>query len=479
MLLGSILLFLSILASKTSFRYGIPSLLIFMAVGMLAGSDGIGGIYFNDPGITQFLGVVALIFILFSGGLETKWESIKPVWKKGVTLSTLGVFITAITVGLFVSWITDFSLVEGMLLGAIVSSTDAAAVFSILRTKSLGLKGGLRPLLELESGSNDPMAYFLTIAMLQLVKQPDTNLWMLVPMFFKQMVMGAAMGIGLGYGMVQVINRIRLQVEGLYTVLLIALAFFSFAITDFIGGNGFLAVYIAAVILGNKSFVHKKTLIQYFDGLAWLMQVVMFITLGLLVYPTKVMPLAGTGFLIAVFLMFIARPIAVYISMAFFHLRRNERIFISWVGLRGAVPIIFATYPLLANVDKADTIFHLVFFIAVSSVLLQGTTLALFADSLGLTVPATIKRKFALDLELSDQAKNVMDDIVIDLNSAVVGKEIMSLGLPKTVLIVLIERDGKFITPNGSARIYANDKLKLMADNEQSLQIAFDILTKE
>lgn len=479
MLLGSILLFLSILASKTSFRYGIPSLLIFMAVGMLAGSDGIGGIYFNDPGITQFLGVVALIFILFSGGLETKWESIKPVWKKGVTLSTLGVFITAITVGLFVSWITDFSLVEGMLLGAIVSSTDAAAVFSILRTKSLGLKGGLRPLLELESGSNDPMAYFLTIAMLQLVKQPDTNLWMLVPMFFKQMVMGAAMGIGLGYGMVQVINRIRLQVEGLYNVLLIALAFFSFAITDFIGGNGFLAVYIAAVILGNKSFVHKKTLIQYFDGLAWLMQVVMFITLGLLVYPTKVMPLAGTGFLIAVFLMFIARPIAVYISMAFFHLRRNERIFISWVGLRGAVPIIFATYPLLANVDKADTIFHLVFFIAVSSVLLQGTTLAIFADSLGLTVPATIKRKFALDLELSDQAKNVMDDIVIDLNSAVVGKEIMSLGLPKTVLIVLIERDGKFITPNGSAKIYANDKLKLMADNEQSLQIAFDILTKE
>jgi cell volume regulation protein A len=478
LLLGSILLFLSILASKTSFRYGIPSLLIFMAVGMLAGSDGIGGIYFNDPGITQFLGVVALIFILFSGGMETKWESIKPVWKKGVTLSTLGVLITALTVGFFVSWLTDFSLVEGMLLGAIVSSTDAAAVFSILRTKSLGLKGGLRPLLELESGSNDPMAYFLTIAMVQLVKQPDTNLWMLVPMFFKQMVMGAAMGVALGYGMVQVINRIRLQVEGLYTVLLIALAFFSFAITDFIGGNGFLAVYIAAVILGNKNFVHKKTLIQYFDGLAWLMQIVMFITLGLLVYPTKVWPLAGTGFLIALFLMFVARPIAVYISMAFFHLRRNERIFISWVGLRGAVPIIFATYPLLANVEKADTIFHLVFFIAVSSVLLQGTTLAIFADTLGLTVPATKKRKFAIDLELSDQAKNVIDDIEIDVNSAVVGKEIMALGLPKTVLIVLIERDGKFITPNGSAKILAHDKLKLMADNELSLQAAFDLLSK-
>lgn len=477
-LIGSLLLFLSILASKLSTRYGIPSLIIFMGVGMLAGSDGIGKIHFNDPGITQFLGVIALTFILFSGGLETKWESIKPVLRKGIVLSTVGVFLTALSVGTFVWLLTDFSFAEGMLLGAIVSSTDAAAVFSILRTRSVGLKGGLRPLLELESGSNDPMAYFLTIAMVQLVQMPDASVWSLVPLFFKQMLLGAGIGLLMGLVMVQLMNRIRLEVEGLYSVLLMALAFFTFSIADFIGGNGFLAIYLAAVILGNRAFVHKKTLIQYFDGLAWLMQIVMFLTLGLLVYPSKILPIAGTGLLIALFLMFVARPLAVYLSLPFFHLRRKERVFISWVGLRGAVPIVFATYPLLAGLAKADEIFHLVFFISVSSVLLQGTTLALFADFLGLTVPATIKRRFALDLELNEQAKNVLVDYAIADNNPVVGKEIMSLDLPKTVLIVVIQRGGKFITPNGSTRLFTGDKLKLMADNEVSLQVAYTKLGK-
>jgi len=449
-----------------------------MGVGMLAGSDGIGKIHFNDPAITQFLGVIALTFILFSGGLETKWESIKPVLRKGIVLSTVGVLLTAISVGTFVWFLTDFSFAEGMLLGAIVSSTDAAAVFSILRTRSVGLKGGLRPLLELESGSNDPMAYFLTIAMIQFVQMPDASIWSLVPMFFKQMLLGAGIGLVMGLVMIQLMNRIRLEVEGLYNVLLMALAFFTFSITDFVGGNGFLAIYLAAVVLGNRAFVHKKTLIQYFDGLAWLMQIVMFLTLGLLVYPTKILPIAGTGLLIALFLMFVARPLAVYLSLPFFHLRRKERVFISWVGLRGAVPIVFATYPLLAGLAKADEIFHLVFFISVSSVLLQGTTLALFADFLGLTVPATIKRRFALDLELSEQAKNVLTDFQIADGNPVVGKEIMGLGLPKTVLIVLIQREGKFITPNGSTRLFQGDQLKLMADNEMSLQIAYSKLGK-
>lgn len=477
-LISSLLLFLSIVASKLSTRYGIPSLIIFMGVGMLAGSDGIGKIHFNDPAITQFLGVIALTFILFSGGLETKWESIKPVLRKGIVLSTMGVLLTALTVGTFVWMLTDFSFAEGMLLGAIVSSTDAAAVFSILRTRSVGLKGGLRPLLELESGSNDPMAYFLTIAMLQLVQLPDASVWSLIPLFFKQMVLGAGIGLVMGLVMIQLMNKIKLEVEGLYTVLLMALAFFTFSITDFVGGNGFLAIYLAAVVLGNRAFVHKKTLIQYFDGLAWLMQIVMFLTLGLLVFPSKIVPIAGTGLLIALFLMFVARPLAVYLSLPFFHLRRKERIFISWVGLRGAVPIVFATYPLLAGIAKADEIFHLVFFISVSSVLLQGTTLALFAEFLGLTVPATKKRRFALDLELTDQAKNVLVDFAIGDDNPVIGKEIMGLGLPKTVLIVLIQRDGKFITPNGSTRIFKGDKLKLMADNEVSLQIAYTKLGK-
>lgn len=477
-LIGSLLLFLSIVASKLSARYGIPSLIIFMGVGMLAGSDGIGKIQFNDPAITQFLGVIALTFILFSGGLETKWESIKPILRKGIALSTVGVLLTALSVGTFVWLLTDFSFAEGMLLGAIVSSTDAAAVFSILRTRSVGLKGGIRPLLELESGSNDPMAFFLTIAMVQLVQMPETSVWSLVPLFFKQMLLGAGIGSVMGLAMVQFMNRIKLEIEGLYTVLLMALAFFTFSITDFVGGNGFLAIYLAAMILGNRAFVHKKTLIQYFDGLAWLMQIIMFLTLGLLVYPSKIIPIAGTGLLIALFLMFVARPLAVYLSLPFFHLRRKERIFISWVGLRGAVPIVFATYPLLAGLAKADEIFHLVFFISVSSVLLQGTTLALFADFLGLTVPATIKRRFALDLELSEQAKNVLVDFEIVEGNTVVGKEILALGLPKTVLIVLIQRQGKFITPNGSSRLLPGDKLKLMADNDSSLQLAYIRLGK-
>jgi cell volume regulation protein A len=365
-----------------------------------------------------------------------------------------------------------------MLLGAIVSSTDAAAVFSILRTRSIGLKGGLRPLLELESGSNDPMAYFLTIAMIQFVQMPDASVWSLVPLFFKQMLLGAVIGLIMGFIMIQLMNRIRLEIEGLYTVLLMSLAFFTFSVTDFVGGNGFLAIYLAAVVLGNRAFVHKKTLIQYFDGLAWLMQIVMFLTLGLLVYPSKILPIAGTGLLIALFLMFVARPLAVYLSLPFFHLRRKERVFISWVGLRGAVPIVFATYPLLAGLAKADEIFHLVFFISVSSVLLQGTTLALFANFLGLTVPATKKRRFALDLELTDQAKNVLVDFQIGEENPVIGKEIMALELPKTVLIVLIQRNGKFITPNGATRLLGGDQLKLMADHEISLESAYQKLGK-
>lgn len=479
LLIGSVLLILSIVASKTGFKYGVPTLIIFMGVGMLAGSDGPGGIVFEDAAVTQFLGVVALIFILFSGGLDTRWDSVKPVLWKGASLATVGVFITAFAVGGFVWLVTDFSFLEGLLLGAIVSSTDAAAVFSILRTRSMGLKGGLRPLLELESGSNDPMAYFLTLAVISFIQAPDTSIWAMLFWFFKQMFLGTAVGLGMGFISTFIMNRIRLEIEGLYVVLLMALAFFTYAFTDFVGGNGFLALYLCAVFLGNRSFVHKKTMLQFFDGMAWLMQIVMFLALGLLVFPSQILPIAGKGILISLFLMFAARPLAVYLSTLLFHMRRMERIFLSWVGLRGAVPIIFATYPMLAGIPKAGEIFHLVFFIAVSSVLLQGTTLGAFASFLGLSVAAEKKRRFALDLELKEGMKNVMEDLVISENSPVVGREIMALGLPKTVLIVLIQRNAKFITPNGTTRLLPGDKVKLMADNEQSMQLAFERLRKK
>ena len=297
LLIGSLLLFFSIIAGKTSYRFGVPTLILFLAVGMLAGSEGILGIHFNDPALAQFIGIVSLNFILFSGGLETSWSTIKPVLWQGITLSTAGVLLTAVSLGVFVWTITDFTLMEGLLLGAIVSSTDAAAVFSILRSKKLGLKYNLRPTLELESGSNDPMAYVLTIAFLGLVTHPEKSAWSIIPLFIQQMAVGGLTGFLMGKASKLIINRIKLDFEGLYPVLVITLMFFTFASADFLGGNGFLAVYLCAVYLGNHSLIHKKTILKMYDGLSWLMQIILFLTLGLLVFPSHIIPVMGIGLL--------------------------------------------------------------------------------------------------------------------------------------------------------------------------------------
>lgn len=379
LLIGSLLLFISIVVGKTSYKFGVPTLLLFLIIGMLAGSDGIGGIQFDNPKIAQFIGIVSLNFILFSGGLDTNWSSVKPILREGIALSTAGVLLTALSLGTFVWLLTDFTIYESMLLGSIVSSTDAAAVFSILRSKSLALKTNLRPTLELESGSNDPMAYVLTIAFLTLVVNQDQELVSIIPMFLQQMILGGIAGFGFGKISKFVINKIKLDFEGLYPVLVIALMFITFATTDFFGGNGFLAIYICAVYLGNQDLIHKKTILKMYDGLAWLMQIVLFLTLGLLVYPSEVIPYIGIGLLISLFLIFVARPVGVFLSLIFFKMKLRRRFYISWVGLRGAVPIVFATYPLLAGIEKANMIFNIVFFISVTSVLIQGTTLSIVA----------------------------------------------------------------------------------------------------
>ncbi len=467
LLLGSVLLFISIIASKTSFKLGVPTLILFLVVGMLAGSDGPGGIYFNDPRLAQFLGVVSLTFILFSGGLDTKWESVKPVLWQGLSLSTLGVLITALLVGVFSSYLLGFTIAEGLLLGAIVSSTDAAAVFSILRTRSIGLKGNLRPTLEFESGSNDPMAYFLTISMTFIVLNPDTSVLVLIPKFLKGMVLGGLCGFVMGKAMILLINKIRLDVAGLYPVLILSLVFFTFSFTDFIGGNGFLAIYISGIILGSSNFIHKKSLMKFYDGQAWLMQIVMFLSLGLLVYPSKIVPIFGPGILISVFLIFAARPIAVFISLSLTKgLNFRKKLFISWVGLRGAAPIVFATYPMLAGMHYADTIFNLVFFISVSSVVLQGSTLPIVARWLHVSVPGKIKRNFPLDIELKEDIKSELVELDIPTNSPVVGRAVVQIGMPKGSIIVLIHRNDKYITANGETVIEANDHLLVMADNK-------------
>ena len=316
-----------------------------------------------------------LSFILFAGGLETQWESISSEIWRGLSLSTLGVVITATLVGMFAVMVLKFSVLEGMLLGAIVSSTDAAAVFSVLGSSKVRLKGGLKPLLELESGSNDPMAVFLTLGIIRILSNPGSSLWDLVPSFFLQMGLGSVLGYALGKAMIFVINRLRLEFEGLYPVLSLAGVLFIYGLTTSLGGNGFLAVYVAGILLGNHEFIHKKSLILFHDGLAWLMQITMFLTLGLLVFPRRLPAIAGIGLIVSLFLIFVARPISVFASLLFAKLNYRRKAMISWVGLRGAAPIILATFPLVAGIPKADTIFNLVFFIVLTSVLLQGTTI--------------------------------------------------------------------------------------------------------
>lgn len=474
--IGSILLFISLFAGKTSYKYGVPVLVFFVVIGILAGSEGIGGIYFNNPKITQFIGIIALNFILFSGGFDTSWSSVKPILWQGVTLSTLGVFITAFAVGLFVCAITDFTIYEGLLMGSIVSSTDSAAVFSILRSKKIALKGNLRPTLELESGSNDPMAYALTITFTVLVINQDASLLSTIPVFIKQIVLGGLLGFVFGRISKIVINGIKLAYEGLYIVLLIAIMFFSFAATDLIGGNGFLAVYLCAIYLGNQDLIHKKKILKSFDSFAWLMQIVLFLALGLLVFPSQIIPVIGIGMVISAFLILLARPLSVFISLMFFKVQNRSKWFISWVGLRGAVPIVFATYPLLAGVEKSQMIFNIVFFISLTSVIIQGTTLPLVAKWLHLTLPEKAKQRTQTDIELTDGAKSVFTKILIPHKSSVIGKQIVQLGLPKTTLISFIQRDNKYVIPDGSTILQPNDILYLLTENKEVLARVFECL---
>ncbi len=478
LLVGSLLLFVSIIVGKTSYKFGVPTLLLFLAIGMFAGSDGIGGIQFDNPQIAQFIGIVSLNFILFSGGLDTNWTSVKPILKEGLVLSTLGVLLTALTLGTFVYYVTDFTIYESMLLGSIVSSTDAAAVFSILRSKNLALKTNLRPTLELESGSNDPMAYVLTIAFLTLVINQDQSLASIVPLFLQQMILGGIAGFAFGKLSKFIINKIKLDFEGLYPVLVIALMFITFSTTDFFGGNGFLAIYICAVYLGNQDLIHKKTILKMYDGLAWLMQIVLFLTLGLLVFPSQVFPYMGVGLLISLFLIIVARPVSVFLSLVFFKMKLRRRFYISWVGLRGAVPIVFATYPLLAGIDKANMIFNIVFFISVTSVLIQGTTLSIVAKWLRVALPEKAKKITELDQLVLDLPKSSLQEFEILPDFQATGKRIVDLNFPKSAFIIMIKRNGEFIRPGGSTILETKDVLMVLADNQEDFEKVDDCIQK-
>ena len=371
----SSLIILSILTIKLSNRFGIPSLVLFLAIGMLAGSDGLGGITFDNPSLVRSLGVTALVLILFSGGLDTEWAAVRPIVWQGLSLSTIAVLITALLIGVFVAWVQGFSFLEGLLLGAIVSSTDAAAVFMVLRARKTKIPRRLIQLLEFESGSNDPMAVVLTIALIRLLTEPATSFGELIVFFVMQMAVGTVVGIAMGEIMRRSFNALDLELEGIYPVLSVALALLTYGLTDYLDGSGFLAVYLAGLVMARKPFTHQQSVLRFHDGLAWLMQVTMFLALGLQVFPARLLPIAGVGLLVSLFLIFVARPASVHVALAFAPMSFREQTLVAWAGLRGAVPIILATFPLVAGIDKADTIFHLVFFLALTSVVMQGTAI--------------------------------------------------------------------------------------------------------
>jgi cell volume regulation protein A len=384
----SVLTILSILTIKLSVRFGIPSLVLFLGIGMLAGSDGPGGLYFDNPPLVQSLGVTALVFILFAGGLDTEWEGVRPVIWSGLSLSTIAVFLTAVSVGWFVSVVQGLSFLEGLLLGAIVSSTDAAAVFLVLRGRNARIPTKLTNLIELESGSNDPMGVVLTLAIIQLLTNPATSLGELFGFFVVQMTVGAVLGVAMGELIRWTLNTLKLELTGIYPVLSVAFALLTYGLTAELQGSGFLAVYLAGLFLRRRPVAHKRSLVHFHDGLAWLMQIAMFLILGLQVFPTRLLPIAGIGLLVALFLIFVARPLSIHVALLFSSLSFREQMLIAWVGLRGAVPIVLATFPVLAGIQQADTIFHLVFFIALTSVLVQGPPIPWITRKLRLDRPA-------------------------------------------------------------------------------------------
>ena len=466
LLISSLLLFAGILASKASSRFGIPALLLFLVVGMIAGSEGPGGIPYDDPVSAQFVGVVALAYILFAGGLETSRSSFSQVLWQGLSLSTLGVFVTAALVGWLARMVLGFSWLEGLLFGSIVSSTDAAAVFSVLRSQKIGLKGTTQALLEFESGSNDPMAVFLTTALIGLLRDPQSSWLSLIPAFLLQMVLGAAFGFAVGKAMVIVLNRMNLESEGLYPVTTLAAVLLTYGGTALVGGNGFLAVYIAGIVLGNSDFIHKRSIVRFHDGVAWLMQMAMFLVLGLLVFPSRLLPVAGSALLLSAFLVLVARPVAVMLGLSFSRLEFRQKVLISWVGLRGAVPIVLATFPFLAGLPRADLYFNVVFFIVLTSVLVQGTSIPLVARWLRLEVPVLVRRQYPLEFVPTSKDQSELVELTVLSSSPVVGCRIMDLGLPKSALVVLVGRGEDFIAPRGGTRLESGDTMLVMTGKE-------------
>lgn len=482
LLVGALLLFVAVMAGKVAYRFGAPALLLFLSVGMIFGLNFIS---FRSFEITQGIGMLALCIILFTGGMDTKFSDIRPILGPGVVLATVGVALTALFVGTFIflfsKWVgLALSFPVSLLLASTMASTDSASVFSILRTKKQGLRQNLRPLLELESGSNDPMAYMLTIVMVAVVTSSggEMSVWNSIMRFVVQMLVGGVVGYGIGRLAVFTINNINIKNNAsLYSVLLLAFVFFSFSFTSLVWGNGYLAVYVTGLVVGNYKVAHRSNLSTFFDGFTWLAQIVMFLTIGLLVNSDELLQhdVLLLGLAVGAFLILIARPLAVFISLApFRRFTTKARVYIAWVGLRGAVPIIFATYPIVAGVENGYLIFNVVFLGTLISLLVQGTTVSGMANWLGL---AYEEKEPLFKVGIPDSIKSNFSEIEVTDAMLAHGVTLRDIDLPDNTLVVMISRGENYFVPRGNTELAVGDRLLVVSDrNEEELQQMYSTL---
>ena len=476
-LVGALLLFVAVMAGKVAYRFGAPALLLFLGVGMLFGLNFIS---YRSVEMTQFVGMIALCIILFTGGMDTKFSEIKPIIGPGVVLATVGVVMTAFVLAGFVWLVAPWLGIEipfalALLLASTMSSTDSASVFSILRSKKQGLKQNLRPLLELESGSNDPMAYMMTILLISVVSNTSSGvgLGMSVVFFVVQMVVGALSGYLIGRLAVWTINRIKLANHSLYSVRLLAFLFFSFAFTDLIKGNGYLAVYLSGLVIGNHKLEQKRPLTVFFDGFTWLMQIVMFLTLGLFVNSNELLEprVLILGGLVGAFMILVARPLTVFTCLLPFRkFTTKARLYVSWVGLRGAVPILFAIYPLMAHVENAGLLFNVVFLGTIISLLVQGTTVSGMANLLGL---AYEERESAFSVDMHQDMKSALTEVEVNETMLESGHTLKDITLPENTLVMMVCRDGEYFVPQGKTELKLGDKLLVISDRSEELATTY------
>ena len=466
MIMVAIILLLSIASSKLLYKFGIPTLLIFILLGMCFGSDGFGGIYFNNYELAKEICSFGLVFIMFYGGFCTNWKIAKPVAHQAILMSTLGVIITAILTGIFCTKIFGINILEGMLIGSVIASTDAASVFAILRSRNLNLKNGLASLLEIESGSNDPIAYMMTMIFIILIQTESQR--MIIYLLIKQLLFAIVIGSILAIVTIYILKYINLEIDGLYPILVIAVVILSYSLCEYLEGNGYLCIYILGIILGNSKLIHKKSLIHFFDGISWLMQIMIFFTLGLLSYPSRLISVASMGTLISLFLIFIARPLSTFIILSFFKRTIKEKIFVSWVGLRGAASIVFAIYAATQNILVNNDIFHIIFFVALFSVSLQGTLIPILAKKLDI-----VEEQYTIYKTFNDyygDTSTKLLEITLGPESKIINKTIVDADIPEDILIVMIKRRGESIIPNESTKIIEGDILLAIGENFERLK---------